>query len=81
MLPVSATAPRSVTSPTPFQSGPLFLSFARELFVLAFGCQIGVIGDPARLFFDGALRLMNIAFISSFVLWFIWFLLVAFDVM
>jgi hypothetical protein len=61
MLPMSATAPRSVTSPTPFQSGPLFFNFARELFVLAFGCQIGAIGDLARLFFDGALRLMNIA--------------------
>jgi len=80
---MSATAPRSVTSPTPFSIWPTFFELCpRSFFVLAFGCQIGVIGDLARLFFDGALRLMNIAFLfRPFVLWFIWFLLVASDVM
>jgi hypothetical protein len=29
-----------------------------ELFILAFGSQVGVIGDLARLLLDGALRLM-----------------------
>jgi hypothetical protein len=38
------------------------LNFARELFILAFGSQIGVIGDLARLLFDGTLRLVQIAF-------------------
>jgi hypothetical protein len=76
MLPTSITAPRSVTSPTPFQSGRLFSNFAGELFILAFGSQIGVIEDLARLFFDGALRRMNIAFYFVLRAPVLWFLLV-----
>jgi hypothetical protein len=36
------------------------LNFAGELFILAFGSQVGVIGDLARLLFDGALRLIAV---------------------
>ena len=38
------------------------LDFACKLFILAFGSQVGVVGDLARLLLESALRLMQIAF-------------------
>jgi hypothetical protein len=43
-----------------FHLSNFLLDFAAELFVLAFGGQIGVVDDLSRFFFNGTLRFMRI---------------------
>ena len=45
-----------------FNLSHFLFNFAGELLIFAFGSHVGVVGDLARLLFDGALRLMHIAF-------------------
>jgi hypothetical protein len=45
-----------------FNLSHFLLDLPGELFVLAFGGQIGVVDDLARLLFDGTLHLMQSAF-------------------
>jgi len=45
-----------------FNLSHFLLDLAGELFVLAFGGQIGIVDDLTRLLFDSTLRLMQIAF-------------------
>src|ERR1700683_1586862 len=49
-----------------FNLADFFFNFCGALFLFGFRSQIGVIDDLAHLFFDGTLRLMNLA--SCFVL-------------
>jgi hypothetical protein len=45
-----------------FNLADLFLDFAGDSLVLAFGCQAGVAGDLSRRLFNRALHLMKLAF-------------------
>jgi hypothetical protein len=65
-MPTIATAPTHLLLEYLFNLSHFLLDFADELFVLAFGSQVGVVDDPSRLLFNGTLRLMQTAF--NFVL-------------
>jgi len=49
-----------------FNLTDFLLDFACEFFILAFGRQIGVVGDLAHLLFDRALKFMQIS--ADFIL-------------
>jgi hypothetical protein len=57
-----------------FNLTDFLLDFASEFFILAFGRQVGVVGDLAHLLFDRALNSCRFPLISSFALCVIRFL-------
>jgi hypothetical protein len=62
MLRMSAAASVHLLLEHLFNLSHFLLDFADELFLSAFGGQIGVVDDLSRFLFNGTLRLMQIAF-------------------
>ncbi len=71
MLPMNAAAPATLLLQHFFNLSRFPLDFAGQLSPLAFSSQAGVVGDLARLLFDGALASRRLPSISSLVLCFI----------
>ncbi len=78
---MNTTAPAYLFLQHRFNLSHFLLDFAGELFILAFGSQVGVVGNLPAFSLTVPFASCRLALISSFVLCFIWFLLIACDVM